>query len=73
MAREQTADTPEEELAHLPEGEGPQKELRDAYRELRQKSPTEDRSAVFHEALMSVFKRNPQFRFRYDGEYFRHT
>lgn len=73
MAREQIRDTVQEELGYLPEGEGPQKELREAYQELRMKSPTEDRSLVFHDALMTVFKRHPQFRFSYDGRYFRHT
>ena len=73
MAREQTVESLEEEISHLPEGEGPQKELRDAYREMRQKMPSEERSAVFHDALMSVFKKHPQFRFSYDGKYFRHT
>lgn len=73
MTQEQIAQTVQEELSHMPEGEGPQAELRRVYQELRYKGPAEDRSAVFHDALMTVFKRHPQFRFQYDGRYFRHT
>jgi hypothetical protein len=79
MTREDPAATVEAELAYIPEGEGPQQALRSAYREMRLKSlsgpadASNERKAVFHDALMSVFKTNPQFRFRYDGSFFGHT
>jgi hypothetical protein len=73
MATQQGVDIVEEELSHIPPGEGPQEALRRAYREMRLSRLDEERKPVFHDALMSVFKTNPLFKFRYDGSYFQHT
>ena len=79
MIRDEADRVVQDELAYIPEGEGPQQVLRSAYREMRLKSlgnradALNDRKVVFHEALMMVLKSHPQFRFRYDGSYFGHT